>query len=106
MRLRGAEHDAPADIGERTPDIDPAPMKVDVTYSESSGFSPAQAGGTEGQDQQPPGCSRGGKVEDLAVVEEDVISATWTRETQPSSRVGSQTATAYRVIRGCRQDEH
>jgi hypothetical protein len=37
--FRGAEEDPSADIGERTPDIDPVPGKVDVTDPESSSFA-------------------------------------------------------------------
>src|SRR6266536_2855644 len=106
MRLGGAEDDPAADIGERAPHLDPAPVEVNVTHSQGCRLAPAQPGVGENEDQQAPGSGGSSKVEDLAVSEVDIVPATWAREAQPASRVRAETATAHGVIQGGRHDEH
>src|SRR5215472_15540297 len=106
MRLGSAEDDPAADIGERTPDLDPAPVEVDVRHSQGGSLTPAQPGVGENEDQQAPGSSGSGEVEDLAVSEIDVVPASGAREAQPASGVGAEATAAHSVIQGSRHDEY
>ena len=67
MRFRGAQDDAPADIGEGAPDIDATAVEIDVADAQGGSLAPAQTRVAEHQDQQPPGASCDGQVEDLTV---------------------------------------
>src|ERR1051326_3712811 len=106
MGLGGAEDDPAADIGERTPYLDPAPVEVNVADPQGGGLAPAQPGVGENEDQQPPESGSLGEVEDLAVSEVDVVPAAGTRKAQPASGVRTQAATTHGMIQCGRHDKH
>jgi hypothetical protein len=106
VRFRGAEDDAPADVGEGAPDIDAAAVEVDVADAQGGGVAPAQAGVAEHQDQKPPRASCDGQVEDLTVSQEYVVAALGPGQVQAVSWVDANPAGPYGVIKRGGHDEH
>ena len=62
---RRSAEDVLAEVGEGAPDIDAAAVEIDVADAQGGGLAPAQARVAEHQDEEPPGASCGGQVEDL-----------------------------------------
>ena len=106
VRFRGAQDDAPADVGEGPPDIDAAAVEIDVADAQGGGLAPAQARVAEHQDQEPPGASCVGQVEDLTVSQEYVVAALGPGQAQAMSRVGANPAAPDGVIERGGHDEH
>ena len=106
VRFRGAQDDAPADVGEGAADIDAAAVEVNVAYAQGGGLAPAQARVAEHQDQEPPGASCGGQAEDLTVGQEYVVAALGSGQAQAVSWVGANPAAPDGGIERGGHDEH
>jgi hypothetical protein len=65
VRFRGAQDDAAADIGEGSPDIDPAAAQVNIANAQGGCLAPAQARVAKQQDKDPPRPGHGGQLVEL-----------------------------------------
>jgi hypothetical protein len=67
VRLRGAQDDAAADVGECAPDVYPAAAQVDIADSQGGCLAPAQARVTEQQNEHSPRTRSVGQIVESVV---------------------------------------
>lgn len=102
MRLRGAQDDVTADIGEGSPDVDPTAAQVNIADAQGGCLAPAQARVAEQQDKDSPGPGCGGQLVELIVGQEDVIAPLDARQAKATCWIGADAPAAYRVIKAAR----